>query len=263
MTPACQNAVNTEPNPEEPAQPLTYTMKSTTFLCALPNCVYQDFEPLAVSPAFPPKPSPEPDLFPASSNLWEPLAVSGSGTTWGTSEDGVLPDYEYVPTNATISICAAIQDPYQLFRAGFVDGVWGPQGTYSPYWFPLFSDGIYAIFDNNVPADPGDNMSSRMVNVTTAPEGEIYDYTLGYYVATFTFQDYENETPRTNESFTAISTNPTVTVNNNSGYWLHGYYQPANTETLNSWGAYLVESASPYTVAKLNGTNWFATPILN
>lgn len=97
--------VNTEPNPEEPEQPLTYTMKSATFLCAPPNCVYQDFELLAVSPAFPAKPSPEPDLFPASSNLWEPLAVSGSGTTWGTSEDGVLPGSEYVPTNATISIC--------------------------------------------------------------------------------------------------------------------------------------------------------------
>ena len=110
---------------------------------------------------------------------------------------------------------------------------------------------------------PGDNVSFRVVNAeASGPGGGIYDYTLGEYVATYTFGYDEPATPRTNESISTILSCTSCTLNANAGYAVHGFFQPANAQTLDAWGSYTIVDSSPYSVTELNAQNYFAIPIL-
>ncbi|MHB8395463.1 MAG: hypothetical protein ACYDC5_13430 [Candidatus Dormibacteria bacterium] len=236
-------------------------MTTTTFFCVPPQCDYTQFDTSSLGGASSSTDQAVTTATSQSVNLI-PEAISGSGSTWGTAEDGSLPGTWNVAPGATVTIAAGLQNDQNWLRAGFLYGQFG--SSFYEFAAPFFgSDAGNETVSNYNTYSPGDNISSRVLDAATSPYGALYDWTQGHYIASVTFSSAETDTPRTNESVAAISLCTTCTVNNNGGYWLHGYYQPANSTSLDAWGAYTVQSASPYTVDRLNSQNWFAIPLLN
>jgi len=255
---ACQQALSYEPNAS--GNTIQNVMVQMTFLCQAPECNYVSFEPSASATPTATTPSGQGPGPQGAGADPQPEAVSGSGTTWGTSIDGTVPTSWNVPSSATVTVSAAVVNSQNTLRTGLLIGQHGSAFYSVPVPFFASSQGSIA---GGTEIPPGDNVSFRVVNAeASGPGGGIYDYTLGEYVATYTFGYDEPATPRTNESISTILSCTSCTLNANAGYAVHGFFQPANTQNLDAWGSYTIVDSSPYSVSELNAQNYFAIPIL-
>ncbi|MGC1185676.1 MAG: hypothetical protein WBA31_11100 [Candidatus Dormiibacterota bacterium] len=182
--------------------------------------------------------------------------VSGTGTTWGTSITGLIPAQWSVADDTSVTIAAAISNSSTTLGTGMGIGLAGYD-----YPVPFYEyGGTITFFPTRLPSN--DNVSFRVTNAQTSePDATVYDYSSSKYYLQAIFPYGEGSGSRTNLSPAVVTGSTTDYVNDNAGYTVHAYYEPAGSQSLIAWDTYDVYNDDPYVVNVLNAVNYFGQPL--
>ncbi|MGC1193874.1 MAG: hypothetical protein WA976_03685 [Candidatus Dormiibacterota bacterium] len=204
--------------------------------------------------------NPTPGGSPSADPLYVTVAVSGSGSTWGTSITGIIPSQCSVSASSYVTVAADVTNSQHLLETGFAIGLLGKN-----YPIPYFEEDttIYALPATRIPS--GTDVSFRVTDAQSAGDAEatVYDFTNEAYYLQGTFPAGDTATPRTNLSVASVSNSSTDTTGGNGGFAAYGYYEPDGSPYLYAWGSYSIYNESPYHVNRLNSQNYFSQPIHN
>lgn len=189
---------------------------------------------------------------PTTTASWLTKAVSGSGTTVGTSIAGNVPSSWSVGSGSLVEVSADITNSQGTLDTGF--DIRGSDER--PF---IGVSGTVDVISTEL--GRGDTISFRVMYASTTPEAIVYDYTTGAYIVDEYFSKVLSATPRTNFAHAYIYGSDTSTINGNNGFPENAYYQPESSSSLDAWGSYAAYSDIPYYVTGISGNNYFTQPI--